>query len=135
MYSRLMTLMKEADGNSEHFGKKPVNPHLKASLFDEYSISLPSFSTSFRELKKQKDMLSDCQLGYMNPVPELIGAPQGPELEKPQVIIDTLVLKRFEEEDYSFIHITSMNYFEQFHIYKDNRVLYSLRMKLWYFYM
>jgi hypothetical protein len=71
----------------------------------------------------------------MNPAPELIEAPAASELEKRQGIIDTLVMKRFEEQDNSFIHITGMNYFEQIHIYKDNRILYSLRMKLWYFYM
>ena len=49
--------------------------------------------------------------------------------------INTLVLKRYNDEDNAYLRITEMDYFEQWTIYKDKYPLLPLRMRLWKAYM
>jgi hypothetical protein len=49
--------------------------------------------------------------------------------------INTLILKRYNDEDNAYLRITEMDYFEQWTIYKDKYPLLPLRMRLWKAYM
>lgn len=87
----------------------------------------------FKEHKKVK-MIGDDEVLSV-PIFKDVEAPNENELSDKQPTIEKLVQKRYKDSDNCYLHITEMDYFEQFEVYKDNRILYKLRMKLWYMYM
>lgn len=87
----------------------------------------------FNELKKktlnekedvERILLSD----VVHSPDEMELAPNMPKIEK-------LVQMRFKNDDYNFLRITEMDYFEMIKIYKDERPFFSVRMRLWRIYM
>jgi hypothetical protein len=87
----------------------------------------------FKEHKKIK-LVGDDEVLSM-PIFRDVEPPTELELSDKQPIIEKLVQKRYRDSDNCYLHITEMDYFEQFEVYKDNAILFKLRMKLWYMYM
>lgn len=87
----------------------------------------------FKEHKKIRVVGDDEDLEM--PVFRQVEAPKKEELEEKQGMIENLVQKRYNDENNCFLRITEMDYFEQFEVYKDNYILFNLRMKLWKIYM
>ena len=109
----------------EHIEKKR-GPSIK-NQFDE-------FRNMFKDLRKEKQKLQEDD--NINPFgTNRVEPPNPEELEKYQKIIDDLIIKRYNDDDNSFLRITEMDYFEQFRVYQDTYPLYKLRMKLWNGYM
>ncbi len=86
----------------------------------------------FKEHKRLKNTEEESQL--LKPY-AYQGPPTQKEIEKHQSIIDKLVIKRYEDDDNSFLKISKMDHFQIHHVYKDNYPFYKLRMKLWHSYM
>lgn len=42
---------------------------------------------------------------------------------------------RYANDENNFLHITEMNSFQKIALYRDNYILFNLRMKLWLGYM
>jgi hypothetical protein len=87
----------------------------------------------FRDQKRNKRANEDTS-ALFHSAPHVY-APDEDELQVNQGKIETLINKRYDDEDNGFLRITEMNYFEQYDNYKDNYPLFKLRMKLWKAYM
>lgn len=90
----------------------------------------------FKELNKSKQghVHHEEEMKLAHPV-DVVAAPSKKELASKQKVIDELVLMRYADEDNDFLRITEMDKFETFKNYKDTYPLFSLRMKLWNWYM
>ena len=61
--------------------------------------------------------------------------PDQSELSGKQQVIDELISLRYDNEENDFLHITEMNQFQKFELYKDTYPLFNIRMRLWKAYM
>lgn len=86
----------------------------------------------FKEHKRLRNVDEDSQL--LKPY-AYQGPPTQKELDKHQSTIDKLVIKRYTDDDNSFLRIAKMDNFEIHKVYKDNYPLFNIRMKMWHFYM
>lgn len=66
---------------------------------------------------------------------ESVEPPTEAELAEKQGLIESLVTMRYQGEENNFLHITEMNSFQKFALYKDTWPLFDFRMKLWKAYM
>lgn len=98
------------------------------SQFDEFKIM-------FKDLRKDKHKLTYEDDVFPISSINLMGAPSTEELDTKQKIIDDLIKKRYVDQDNAFLRITEMDSFEKFSVYKDEYILFNLRMKIWNFYM